>query len=184
MSYFLESARLHYREVKLSDIEQGYHKWMNDREIVKFLESRLRPVSVENLRKYILAQNEEAHTLFLAIVDKGKDKHIGNIKLGPINTIHRYGDIGIIIGEQDFWGKGLATEAIATITKFAFKNLDLNKVTAGCYNNNAGSLKAFQKAGFEIEYVQKKQYLFEGEFIDAYKLCRFKDSPPPLEKGS
>jgi [ribosomal protein S5]-alanine N-acetyltransferase len=176
MSYFLESDRLYYREVKVSDIEDGYYSWMNDRTVVQFLESRHKPVSKENLRDYILERNGDTNGLFLAIVDKEKNKHIGNIKLGPINSIHRYGDIGIILGEKKYWGKGLATEAIETITNFGFKNLDLNKITAGCYENNVGSLKAFQKAGFEIEYVQKKQYLFEGKFINAFRLCRFKDS--------
>ena len=49
---------------------------------------------------------------FLPFAIKTTDKHIGNIKLGPINWIHRYGDISLLIGDKDYWGKGIATEAI------------------------------------------------------------------------
>lgn len=174
MSFFLTSPRLYFREVRISDIETGYYKWMNDPEVFRFTETRYKPSSMESLREYILKTNENPSVLFLAMVDKEKQKHIGNIKLGPINNIHRFGDIGIIIGEKDYWGKGLATEAIQAISEFAFKNFGLNKITAGCYENNIGSVKAFEKAGFEIEYIQKKQYLFEGQFISAVRLCLFR----------
>ena len=93
--------------------------------------------------------------IFLAIVLKDNKKHIGNIKIGPINWYHRLAEIGIMIGEKDCWGKGYAAEAISLLADFAFSKLNLHKLTAGCYEQNQGSLKAFQKAGFEVEEVKK-----------------------------
>ena len=97
---------------------------------------------------------------------KKKGQHIGNIKLGPINWIHRFGDISLLIGEKDCWVKGYASEAIALITSFAFNVLNLHKLRAGCYSNNLGSARAFEKVGYIREGLLKKQWLQNGEFQD------------------
>ena len=96
--------------------------------------------------------------VFFAIILNEGVRHIGNIKLGPINPFHRYGDIGIIIGDKKSWGKGFAKEAIALLMDTAFKKLKLHKVTAGCYAPNKGSQKAFLANGFRVAGIRKNQY--------------------------
>ena len=98
------------------------------------------------------------------------DKHIGNIKLGPINWIYRIADIGVLIGEKDCWGEGYATEAIALIKEYAFNVLGLHKLTAGSIGLNEGSVKAFQKNNFKIEGVRKKHAFINGSYVDAILL--------------
>jgi RimJ/RimL family protein N-acetyltransferase len=112
--------------------------------------------------------NESTNNYLFGIFDYNTEKHIGNIKLGLINPIHKYAEVGLVIGDKSFWGKGIGTEAIKLVVEFAFNTLLLNKVTAGIYSNNIASLKAFQKLGFEIEGHQKKQFLFNGQYIDRY----------------
>ena len=84
-------------------------------------------------------------------------KHIGNIKLGPINIHHNCAEIGLIIGDKDSWGKGLASRAISIVTQFGFNQLKLAKLSAGCYENNIGSKKAFEKSGYQVEGFLKNQ---------------------------
>ncbi|HEY5122999.1 MAG TPA: GNAT family protein, partial [Ignavibacteria bacterium] len=91
------------------------------------------------------------------------------IKLGPINWIHRAGDISLLIGDKNYWGKGLATEAIKILVDFAFNVLNLHKVYAGYYESNAGSAKAFGKCGFEVEGKYREGYFLNGEFIDVIR---------------
>ncbi len=78
-------------------------------------------------------------------------RHIGNIRLGPINKNHKHGPIGLIIGDRDKWGIGVATEAIVLVTRFGFRELGLQKISAACYESNIGSKRAFEKAGYKIE---------------------------------
>jgi [ribosomal protein S5]-alanine N-acetyltransferase len=101
----------------------------------------------------------------LAIILNDEDRHIGNIKIGPINQIHRFADIGLLIGERDCWGKGYATEALRLVTNYAFKTLNLHKLTAGCYDGNKGSEKAFIKAGFVVEGIRKKHCYCYGVYV-------------------
>jgi RimJ/RimL family protein N-acetyltransferase len=168
----LVGARLFLRQVCLADATENYARWMNDPEINCYLESRFVTHTVAGLRQYIEKTNADPHNFFLAIMLQADDRHIGNIKLGPVNPVHRLGDIGLIIGETDCWGKGYATEAIELITRFAFHELKLHKVTASCYANNPGSARAFQKAGFTIEAVRPAHFFCAGRFVDAILLGR------------
>jgi len=169
-AYFLEGTRIYLRDVRLSDVNGTYHRWMNDPEVTRYLESRFYPNSIESLQKYVSQKMGDRDNVFLGIFLKDGDRHIGNIKLGPINWIHRYGDIGIIIGEKDCWGKGYATEAIQVMTDYAFKTLNLNRLTAGCYANNVGSAKAFLKTGWQQEAVRPRFFFSDGCYVDLIML--------------
>jgi len=163
---FLAGKRLYLREVRPEDVNENYYRWMNDPEITRYLESRFYPNSMTGLREYVTNKLSDQDNVFLAIVLKENDRHIGNIKLGPINWIHRFADIGLLIGEKDCWGKGHATDAIRLVVNYSFNTLNLHKLTAGCYDLNIGSIKAFQKAGFVTEGVRKQQFYYGGAYID------------------
>jgi RimJ/RimL family protein N-acetyltransferase len=163
---FLESARVYLREVRPSDADDRYYQWMNDPDVTSFLESRFYPISVESLRQYVTDRQTDRDSVFLAIVDKKQDLHIGNVKLGPIDWIHRHAEIGILVGEKPLWGRGYATETIRLVVDYAFRVLGLHKVTAGCYANNLGSQRAFEKAGFRVEGSRKSHLLWEGQYVD------------------
>ena len=165
-NHFIKGERIYLREVRPSDVNENYYRWMNDPEVTRYLESRFYPNSMEGLREYVAGKLGDRDNVFLAIVLKDGDRHIGNIKLGPINWIHRLADVGILIGEKDCWGKGYATEAIRLVVDYAFRELNLHKVTAGCYDANQGSVRAFLKAGFTQEGVRKSQVYCDGQYVD------------------
>lgn len=166
----IEGKRTYLREIQLSDANRNYCSWINDPEINQYLESRFEKWSIKKLKDYVSEIKKNPNYVFLAIIAKGKNKHIGNIKIGPINRSHRYADVGVIIGEKSFWRKGFATEAIKLVVDYAFNKLDLHKLTAGAYNCNIGSIRAFKKAGFSAEGVRKKHYLCNGDYVDGVLL--------------
>jgi RimJ/RimL family protein N-acetyltransferase len=170
-NYYIEGNLIYLREIRISDVNETYCKWMNDPEITAYLESRFQSYCIEDLKKYVENKINSSNNVFLAIVLKKDKRHIGNIKLSEINWYHKYGDIGIIIGEKDCWGKGYAFEAIKLLTDFAFSELKLHKITAGAYDVNEGSVKAFLKAGYFIEGKRKKQFLYENKYIDAIQMA-------------
>jgi len=167
---FLEDKHISLREIELSDVTKTYHKWMNDPEVTQYLESRFKTWSLKKLRSFVRKIKSSPDYIFLAIISKEKNKHIGNIKLGPINRNHNFADIGIIIGEKSFWGKGFATEAIRLVVDYAFNRLKLHKLTAGSYINNIASIKAFKKAGFLVEGIRKKHLFYNGSYVDGLLL--------------
>ena len=169
-NYFLSGDRIYLRDVRLSDANETYCGWMSDPDVTQYLESRFYPNGMEELQRYVEHLRDDRNQPFFAICLKNQDRHIGNIKLGPINWIQRHADVGIIIGEKDCWGKGYATDAIELVRDYAFGTLNLHKLTAGCYLPNQGSVRAFEKAGFAVEGVRKSHYSCKEEYVDAILL--------------
>jgi ribosomal-protein-alanine N-acetyltransferase len=155
------------------DVGEAYARWMNDPDVVRYTESRFASHGVEELRRYVAAVRRDPDALFLAMIAP-RVGHIGNIKLGPIDRAHATGDIGLLIGEKEWWGKGCASEAIRLISDHAFVALGLEKLTAGVYAPNVGCIKAFERAGFEREGVQRGRARFEGGRVDVVLVGKLK----------
>ena len=171
----IKSQNIFLRPIELSDCSGPYLNWLNDSMVNQYLESRFISWTSEMLSSYIsdlLNNNDE---LMFAICNIKNKKHIGNIKLGPINWNHRFAEIGIIIGDKHEWGKGRASEAIKSVCKYAFDILELNKITAGCYEENKASVKAFTRVGFKQEGVLRKKFLSSTSFQDHILLGILKD---------
>lgn len=170
----LIGKKIYLKNLFVQNITEDYISWMNDYEIVKYTESRFSPHNRESIEQFVNNANNANNILFgIFTIDSGT--HIGNIKLGAINWIHRYADIGLIIGNKNYWGKGIATEAISLVSDYAFTQLNLHKLTAGAYEFNEGSIKAFIKNGFSDVFVEKEKYFFEGKYINCVHLEKFND---------
>ena len=147
-------------------VTDAYVSWLNDRDINRYLESRFTTHTLESTREYVAATLASPEYLFLGIRSIALGRHVGNIKIGPINRHHGTAEVGIIIGDKAAWGRGIATAAIVLLSDVARVELGLRKVTAGCYASNAGSQRAFEKAGYAVEGIRHKQFLLDGRAED------------------
>ncbi|MCC6597443.1 MAG: GNAT family N-acetyltransferase [Alphaproteobacteria bacterium] len=155
-----ETARLKLETLTLDNMSGDYFDWLRDPEVLRYLEVRHAPAQTpERIRAFVRDMLISPDNLLMGIFTKSDEKHIGNIKLGPLNRAHFRADIGIIIGDKDSWGKNYATEAIQGISVLAFETLGLLRVQAGAYENNHASIRAFEKAGFEKEGVLRGYWL-------------------------
>jgi ribosomal-protein-alanine N-acetyltransferase len=166
LSPYMQGERIYVREVLLADVNEDYCRWMNDPEVTRYTESRFFPSDMDSLTENVRQKLQDHNSVFLAIVRRDTEQHIGNIKLGPIDWAHRLADVGILIGDKNCWGKAYATEAIGLVVKFAFQELNLHKLTAGFYAANKGSEKAFIKNGFVVEGIRARHRLCEGIYMD------------------
>ncbi|HVL68430.1 MAG TPA: GNAT family N-acetyltransferase [Vicinamibacterales bacterium] len=168
----VEGDRIRLRPVRLADATERYVGWLNDPEVNRYLESRFETATVESVREFVAKMAADPNHALFAIERRDDSMHVGNIKLGPVNWRHRFGEIGLIIGDRECWGRGVATEAITLITAFAFERLHLHRVSAGCYEPNAASARAFERAGFSREGVRRSCFLCDGAYVDAIMLGR------------
>ena len=165
----LVSERLVLRTLTAADATERYLGWMRDPQVTRFLESRLVDHDLASLAAYIAECNDSAASLLLAIC-LADGTHIGNIKLGPIDRYHEHAAVGLMIGERDMWGRGYATEAIAALTAYAFGDIGLQKLYAGCYASNVGSARAFLKAGWVEEGRNRSHWRSDGGREDNIQL--------------
>jgi RimJ/RimL family protein N-acetyltransferase/methionyl-tRNA formyltransferase len=147
----LETEHLLLRSLSLDDVGDRYVGWLNDREVTRFLEVRHLAHTIDSTRRIVSELNESSHSLLLGVFVKATGRHIGNIKLGPIDPTHLHAYVGIMLGDKTEWGKGLGPEAIVSLANHSFGELGLVKLQAGCYGSHVGSQRAFLKAGFAIE---------------------------------
>jgi len=166
LSPYVQGERIYLREVNPADVNDNYYRWMNDPEVTRYLESRFFPNDMDSLREHVHQKLKDRNNVFLAVVRKDTEQHIGNIKLGPIDWMHRLADVGVLIGDKDCWGKGYATEAIGLVVRLAFRELNLHKLTAGYYIANKGSEKAFKNNGFVVEGIRVKHRFCEGTYVN------------------
>ncbi len=148
---------------------------MNDPEINRYLESRFEKHTIASLRCFVKTVNESGDFHFFKIIDNEAGQHIGNIKLGPVHLVHGVADIGLLIGEKRCWGKGYAKEAIGLLCDHAFLHLGLHKVTAGFYDKNIASEKAFLANGFCREGVRQEQVMLDGKYASVVIMGRIND---------
>lgn len=153
-------------------VGDDYVGWLNDPEIAHYLESRFARHDLASTRAFVAAQHANPDVLFLGIRSEALGRHVGNIKLGPVDRRHLTGDIGIMIGAREAWGQGIATRSIRLLCRIARDELGLRKLTAGCYAGNVGSERAFERAGFAIEGRRPAQFLLDGAPEDLVQMGR------------
>jgi ribosomal-protein-alanine N-acetyltransferase len=163
----IEGERTYLCYITPEMVTEKYVNWLNDGEINRYLEARFGvPYTMESVKSFVETQWKDPNTHMFAIMLKEGGVHIGNIKVGPINVHHKFADVGIVVGEKSFWGKGYGTEAIKLASKYAFEKLGLHKLIAGCYAPNVSSEKAFLKAGYSREGNVKRKFLCNSEYVD------------------
>jgi len=153
-------------------VGDAYVAWLNDPEVGRFLESRFADHDLASTRAFVADMLASDNNLFLGIRSRELDRHVGNIKLGPIDRHHGTAEIGLMIGDRDAWGRGIATAAIGAVAEIARDELGLRKVTAGCYARNVASERAFMRCGFAIEGRRPAQVVCEGETDDLVVMGR------------
>ncbi len=173
----LITKRLVLRKLSPDDVSEEYVAWLNDPDINQYLESRFARHSSDTVRGFVQAMAASDVDLLFGIFLAEDDRHIGNIRLGPIDPPHRRAAIGLLIGDTGCWGKGYASEAIDAVAGYALGTLDLHKVFAGYYAANAGSGKAFVKAGFKEESRAVRHCRYKNTWQDAVTVTRFNPKP-------
>lgn len=163
---YLEGKSIILRLLVKDDINDRYLTWLNDREVTQFTEIGTFPTSMSDLKSYYAKISQSKCDVMFAIVTKRNNVHIGNIKLGGISWIHRHADLGIMIGEKKYWGKGFGEEACKLVLSYAFNTLNLNKVILGVYGNHKAGIKAYRKTHFVVEGTIKDYFNFNGKFVD------------------
>lgn len=167
-----ENALMRLFLLRPEHVTDDYVSWLNDPEVNRFLESRYTTHTMASTRDFVAAMLASPDNLFLGIRSRALGRHVGNIKIGPINTRHATGEVGILVGDKAAWGRGIATAAIAMLSEIARDDLGLRKVTAGCYASNVGSRRAFEKAGYVVEGIRPEQLLLDGHPEDLVVMGR------------
>lgn len=167
----LETDRLVLIPLSMDHVSENYVNWMNDPRVIRYLESG-GDYTIEKLKAY-LTSVVQSEILFWAIHKKSDRKHIGNIKIDPINLKHGLGEYGILMGDRAEWGRGYAKEASKAVIDYCFFKVNLRKITLGVVAENSPAVELYKKLNFRIEGLLKEHQYYEGNLCDILRMALF-----------
>jgi [ribosomal protein S5]-alanine N-acetyltransferase len=143
-----------------------WQTWDIDPEIQAHMpEPKNEPVDINEQYEYINECESDEEGYYWSI-DTHEGITIGTVSLFEINSHHGTAQIGIVIGNKDYWGKGVATEVIREIIHYAFNTLNLHYIGAEVEFDNTPMKKVFEKLGFEQDGLFKKARVKNSQRID------------------
>jgi ribosomal-protein-alanine N-acetyltransferase len=148
-----------------------YISWLKDQTVVKYLgrPEYFKEVDIDELYKYYNNIILDKNIKFFAVFFIPENKFIGTAKISLSNSYndeYDIADLGIMIGNRSFWGKGLSPMILSLLCIYSLNGLHARKLTAGAISENYAVIKAFQKLGFKIEGVLRKKIYLNGEYLD------------------
>lgn len=160
----IDGEKIYLRILEEKDASIEYCEWLNDPVVNKYLETR--QATVEDLKKYIREKLVAEDCLFFGIFWKAENKHIGNIKLEPIDLKNKKATLGMIIGDKNYWGRGIAKAATDLAVDYAFNQLGLQEIKLGVISENTAAIRVYEKCGFEAYSVDNQAINHDGRLFD------------------
>ncbi len=153
---FIEGRLCYLRPLVKEDVNKEYLSWINKETILRYLDYGRFPTSLSELSEYVRSKVKSKESIFLAIVNKRTHRHIGNVKLEPINWVNRTTGFSIFIGEEKNRNRGIGKEVIKLMIDCAFYRLNLHRISLGVIEGNKRALKLYKKFGFKIEGIERE----------------------------
>lgn len=145
----------------------------NDREVWLNLRD-LFPHPYERHHAEQWIQEVRSGTMETAFAIAAQDELIGGIGLHPqTDILRRSAELGYWLG-RPFWGKGVATGAVRTITAWGFAHLEIDRIFAYVFGWNPASARVLEKAGYAYEGTLREAVTKDGRTTDmlVYGLLR------------
>ncbi len=173
MSKFLQGEKIYLRALAQSDATDEYLSWLNDEETTRGLASGVFPSGIVELKKFVDGAVGSKNVVMFAICDQVNDTHVGNIKLDNFDWVSRTCELGLLIGNKNYWGKGIGYAVCKLILNYAFTDLNIRKVSLAVYENNPAAIKLYHKLGFEQEGRLRKHIFEGGSYYDKFYMGLF-----------
>jgi RimJ/RimL family protein N-acetyltransferase len=165
------------RAFERDDAERCY-RWMNDPNIVRTLKTRY-PIAFQNELEWLdRAMDGHATERHFAIERKDDRSHIGNASIHDIDWVSRVASFGLFIGEPTAWNRGFGSDAIGTLVRFAFEEMNLHKLRIHVFDYNDRAKHVLEAQGFVQEGRLRREFYREGTYHDIVILSTFRDGAP------
>lgn len=160
--------------VRLSavDPDEGaktWSRWNRDSEFMRFLDSSpSNPRSQKSMQKLLEEdlEDQKSNKHWFTIRALADDKLLGDIDLSIYNWTGRDAFVGLGIGEREFWGKGYGTDVMRIILRYAFMEVNLQRVTLNVFEYNPRAVRTYEKTGFRHEGRMRQVLNREGKRWD------------------
>ena len=154
---FIEGSLTNIRTKKIQDLELDY-KWRTD-PLLCALDATV-PITISSKNfisretddlKYPVPWSEKF------AVETKEGKHIGNCMYYDIDIINQEAEVGIMIGDKNFWDRGYGCDALSTLVNYIFGFTNINKLYLHTLMTNKRAQNSFKKVGFsKVKEIRKE----------------------------
>ena len=146
----INTKRFQLKSLTTKDVTEKYLSWFSgSKEVVEYIAYAKTNADINKLRQYVKEREDREDVLFLGIfTDYGQ--HIGNIKYEPINLKNKSATMGILIGDKEWRGKGVAIEVIKDSSKYLKENYKIKYIDLGVNKDNIAAVSAYKKMKFKV----------------------------------
>lgn len=157
--------------------DPAYFGWLRDIEVVIpiYRTEYLLPLQFDQVSAYVQSLWKSGKDCLFAVHERETDRFVGTQRIGHIDWRSGLGDVGVLIGERQSWGRGIATEAVGLACEYAFQALCLRRLTGGTPASNEAMCRCFRRLGFEQEGRLRQHLLIRGKYDDHVLFGLLKD---------
>ncbi|TKH42097.1 GNAT family N-acetyltransferase [Paenibacillus terrae] len=155
--------RIKLAAVREEDAETMF-KWGEDADYLRNVDTDLAlPYTLKQMESEGSPSSNEVYFRLRTLED---DVLIGFVAIHGIEWNNRIGQLAVGIGNGDYRGKGYGTEAVRLILRYAFYELNLNRVGLDVIEYNEQAIRTYEKVGFQLEGRVRSAVLRDGNSYD------------------
>lgn len=162
--------QIRFRAIEKDDLP-NFVRWLNDPEVQRGLSMRY-PLSLAEEESWfaeMIKRPPAARPMAIEIQpDPEKDVwvFVGNCGFFEPNWEDSSAEIGIHIGEKQYWDQGFGTKAMNLLLKFGFESLNLHRLYLRVFETNQRAIRSYEKAGFVLEGKMREAQYMNGTYVD------------------
>jgi RimJ/RimL family protein N-acetyltransferase len=141
-------TKVRLREKKLADARNDY-RWQTSPELTQLDAMPLLTISFPRyLLDYTATLRDPSPKRRIFAIETFDGRHIGNCVCYNMDREKREAEVGIMIGESDYWDRGYGTDAVTTLVDYVFGAMDLQRIHLKTLDWNQRAQRCFLKCGF------------------------------------
>ncbi len=170
--HVIQTPRVRLEPFTLKHLTSTYVGWLNDPDVVRFSDQRFRTHTRDTCRAYLESFAGSPNGFWAVILRAEDPAHVGTINM-YLEPHHGVADFGVMVGDRRVWGRGIGFEAWRALCEYAFRRLNVRKVTAGTVSVNASMRRIMEKARMIPDGVRTRQCLIDGTEVDVLHAAIF-----------
>lgn len=172
----IEGQLVYLRPVTKDQLD-NLREWLGDPSLMRSIAAHGLPAANVELEKWYMELFSLVNVRTLAILTHDHVL-IGVVALGNISEHSRSAQLFIAIGDRSYWGRGFGPDAIKTLVRYAFLDMNLQCIWAQIPEFNQRALRAFEKCGFEREGLLRNRFFSQGRYWGVVAASVLRDAAP------
>jgi RimJ/RimL family protein N-acetyltransferase len=156
-------------------VTEEYVSWLRDAKVNRYLIKPNSAITIEQTRNYCEEMLISENDLFFSILFKKNRRHIGNVRIGPIDFDSKVCRFSMMIGDHRCHNQGIGTDIVAKCIDYCFYDLNMKKFFLQVIDENKAAVRIYEKNGLRKEGLLKNHILCHGKPANLLIMSRLKE---------